>query len=162
MSDTTPTVAMNPLAPAHLPSFLPAADGSDTLMTIAVYVLIVGAFMAGVFYLYLHSLPERMAHGHGRTQFQIVAILCLLALFTHQNIFWVAALLLAATTLPDYLTPLVSGARSLASLAGRAYEGDQPREDDFDHVPGTPVEPAEPEDPFDTARPDTDTPAGKV
>lgn len=146
MSDSAPVAGLNPMAPEHLPIFIPAADGTDMLMRISVYMLIVMAFLGGVFYLYLHSLPERMAHGHGRTQFQIVAMLCLLALFTHQNIYWVAALLLAATTLPDYLTPLISGARSLARMSGRDYEGDQPREDDFDHVPGAPLEPhAEPE-----------------
>ncbi|CAN0587237.1 unnamed protein product [Ectocarpus sp. 12 AP-2014] len=139
MSDSTLTAAVNPLAPEHLPFFLPAADGTDVMMHIAFYFLVIIAFAGGVFYLHLHSLPERMAHGHGRTQFQIVAILGLLALFTHQNIFWIAALLLAATTLPDYLTPIVSGARSLARMSNRDYEGDQEREDDPDHVPGTPV-----------------------
>lgn len=131
MSDTAPTAAINPLAPEHLPYFIPAADGTDAMMHTAIYFLIFFAFLGGVFYLHLHSLPERMSHGHGKTQFQIVAILGLLALFTHENIFWIIGLLLAATTLPDFLTPVTDGARSLARLAGRMYEGDQPREDDI-------------------------------
>ena len=143
MSETEPTAAssgaLNPLAPDHLPYFIPGPDGSDPMMHTAIYFLIFFAFVGGVLYLHMHSLPERMSHGHSRTQFQIVAILALLALFTHENIFWIIALLLAATTLPDFLTPVTSGARSLASLAGRLYEGDEPREDDIGHVPGTPV-----------------------
>jgi hypothetical protein len=46
-------------------------------------------------------------------------VLALLALFTHNNIFWVAALLLALVRLPDIATPLVAMADSLAKLAGR-------------------------------------------
>lgn len=122
--------ALHPLAPEHLPFFIPLADGTDQMMQTATWFILIFAFLAGVFYLYLHSLPERMAHGRGRTQFQIVAILALLALFTHESIFWIAALLLAAATLPDYLTPITSGARSLAKLAGRNYDDDRPSEED--------------------------------
>ena len=35
MSDSAPTAAVNPLAPEHLPFFLPAADGTDVMMHIA-------------------------------------------------------------------------------------------------------------------------------
>jgi len=106
------------LAPHHLPPFLPSADGSDWLMTLMLGVLIVGAILAGVFYLHLHSIPERLAHKHGRMQFELVAVLGLLALFTHNNIFWVAALILAFIKLPDFWTPLESMAHSLSRLAG--------------------------------------------
>lgn len=101
------------------------------LVTMA-YIFAIASFFLVVFYLYLHSLPERMAHGQDRTQFQIVAILALLALFTHNNAFWVASLLLAALTVPDFLTPVTSAARSLAAMTGRDYEGDT-REDDPTH-----------------------------
>jgi hypothetical protein len=46
-------------------------------------------------YFWLHSIPERLAHGSSKVQFQLVAVMSLLALFTHNNAFWVAALLLA-------------------------------------------------------------------
>lgn len=36
---------------------------------------------------------------------------------THNNIFWVAALVLAVVELPDFLTPLKSIAKSLATIA---------------------------------------------
>ena len=168
MSDSVQTSteigALNPLAPEHLPYFIPAADGSDHMLHTAIYFLLFFAFVGGVLYLHMHSLPERMAHGHGRTQFQIVAMLGLLALFTHENLFWIAALLLAATTLPDFLTPITSGARSLAGLAGREYEGDAEREDDpgldpgaplHHHVPGTPTAQASADDPFQDTPTDT-------
>lgn len=65
----------------------------------------------GTIYFRLHSLPEKLAHGSG--QLQLVSILALLALVTHNNALWVLALLLAAVKLPDYLTPLKSIANSL-------------------------------------------------
>jgi len=107
------------LAPHHLPAFIPSADGSDPLMTVMVIVLIVAIILLGTFYLHLHSLPERLAHKHSRMQFELVAVLGLLALFTHNMIFWVAALLLAFVPLPDFSTPLNAIAGSLDRLANR-------------------------------------------
>lgn len=43
-------------------------------------------------------------------------VLALLALFTHNNIFWVAALILALLKLPDFLTPINSISESLKKL----------------------------------------------
>ena len=51
-----------------------------------------------------------------------IAVLAILALFTHNNIFWVGALLLAVVRLPDFITPLNSIDRSLQSLAERGEE----------------------------------------
>ena len=112
------------LAPHHLPAFIPAADGNDPLMTVMLVALILGVVLLGTFYLHLHSLPERLAHKHGRMQFELVAILGLLALFTHNNIFWVAALLLAFIQLPDFTTPLETIANSLGRIANRYDDAD--------------------------------------
>ena len=71
----------------------------------------------GVLYLKLHAIPEQLAHKHGNTQSQLIMVLALLALFTHNNIFWVAALILALLKLPDFLTPLNSISESLKKLA---------------------------------------------
>ena len=87
-------------------------------LTIAVIVLL------GVFYFTLHSLPERMAHKGNATQLQLISILCLLALFTHNNIFWVIAILLAAFRAPDLATPLNSIAASLQDLVSRDRKND--------------------------------------
>ena len=50
---------------------------------------------------------------------EIVAVLSLLALFTHQHIFWIAALLLALIEFPDFSTPINSISQSLEKLAQR-------------------------------------------
>ncbi|GGH20856.1 hypothetical protein SAMN05444007_101469 [Cribrihabitans marinus] len=110
---------LHPMASAHVPSYLPGADGSDPLFT-AVAVFTIGLIiLIGGFYFTLHSLPERMAHHGNHTQFQVIGILALLALFTHNNVFWVAALLLAAFRMPDFLTPLQSISDSLMAIYSR-------------------------------------------
>ncbi|MBD8893436.1 hypothetical protein [Roseibium litorale] len=122
--------ALNPLAPAHLPSFLPGPDGSDPMMTSVLIGLILIVIAAGSFYLHLHSLPERLAHGRNSNHMELVAVLCLLALFTHNNFFWVAALVLVFLPVPDVVTPLVSIARSLRRLSapeGAAVAGNRSR-----------------------------------
>ena len=58
--------------------------------------------MFGILFLRLHTLPERMAHKSQKIQFEIVAVLGLIALFTHMHIFWIAGLLLAMIDLPDF------------------------------------------------------------
>ena len=110
---------IHPLAAHHIPSFLPGPDGSDPLMTVMIVALVALVILVGSLYLHLHALPERVVHGNERMQMEIVAILALVALFTHNNLFWIAALLLAFVKLPDFQTPLVSIASSLARLSGR-------------------------------------------
>lgn len=110
---------IHPLAAHHIPSFLPGPDGSDPLMTVMIVALIALVILVGSLYLHLHALPERVVHGNERMQMEIVAILALVALFTHNNLFWIAALLLAFVKLPDFSTPLESIASSLARLSGR-------------------------------------------
>jgi len=118
---------IHPLAPESLPGFIPAADGSDPLFTVVV-ILIVALFVAvGIFYLKLHSLPEQLSHKANSTQLQLIAVLGLLALFTHNNAFWVLALLLAVVRWPDFSTPLNSIADSLKTMAP-ANEQEEPAE----------------------------------
>lgn len=109
---------LHPAAPHHLPSFITAPGDTDILM-IAVGIILIAAVLAvGNIYLRLHTLPERMAHKSQKLQFEIVAVLGLLALFTHIHLFWVAGLLLAMIDLPDFGTPLRSIAGSVARMAG--------------------------------------------
>jgi hypothetical protein len=100
----------------HIPGYLAGAD-SDPLMIVMAVILVVIILIAGVFYFKLHAVPEHIAHGKNHTQIQLITILTILALFTHNNIFWVAALVLAVVELPDFLTPLKSIAKSLATIA---------------------------------------------
>jgi hypothetical protein len=72
----------------------------------------------GLVFLRLHTLPERMAHKSKKIQFEIVAVLGLLALFTHQHLFWVIGLLLAVIDIPDFGGVLGRMAGSLEKIAG--------------------------------------------
>jgi hypothetical protein len=110
--------SLHPIAPHHLPPFITAPGDTDILMVV-VGVILIGAVLAvGNFYLRLHTMPERMAHKSQKLQFEIVAVLGLLALFTHIHLFWVAGLLLAMVDLPDFSTPLRSIAGSVEKIAG--------------------------------------------
>jgi len=110
------TQEVHAMAPHHLPGFLPGADGSDPLFTGITIFLIALVLGVGAFYFTLHSLPEKMAHEVNSNQLQVIGILCLLALFTHNHAFWVIAILLAAFRMPDFLSPIRSIADSLKAI----------------------------------------------
>lgn len=114
------TDSIHPMAPEHLPSYITAADGSDFLFTFMTVFTIGLIILIGVLYLTLHAMPERMAHKSNHSQLQVVGILAILALFTHNNLFWVIAILVAAFRMPDFVTPLKNIAASLAQMAGQA------------------------------------------
>jgi hypothetical protein len=104
-------------APHHLPGFITAPGDTDVLMILVGIVLIAAVVAVANIYLHLHSLPERMAHKSQKLQFEIVAVLGLLSLFTHNHLFWVIGLLLAMVDLPDFSTPLRRIAGSVEKLA---------------------------------------------
>ena len=113
------SATINPAAPHHLPGFITAPGESDVLLNGAAVFLVVLILMLGSVYFRLHALPEHMAHKNAnKLQFEVVAILALLALFTHNNSFWVASLLLALVPIPDFHGPLETIAQSLARMAG--------------------------------------------
>ena len=118
--------AMNPVAPHHLPSFVTGPGQSDWLMTVMLVFLLIAVISIGLVYLKLHALPEHMAHRTNKVQLQFVAVLALLALFTHNHVFWIAALLLALIELPDFSTPMTSIALSLERLSGRDKSSEPP------------------------------------
>lgn len=93
--------------PDHVPFFITGPGQSDILFWIVALVLIGAVLAAGILFFWLHSLPERMVHN--RAQFDIVAVLALLSLFTHIHAFWVAALLLALIKFPKFSVTDVSG-----------------------------------------------------
>jgi len=113
------SATINPAAPHHLPGFITAPGETDILLNGSAVFLVLVVIALGSVYFRLHALPEHMAHGKAnKLQFEVVAILALLALFTHNNIFWVAALLLALVPIPDFHGPLETMAGSLAKMAG--------------------------------------------
>jgi hypothetical protein len=116
-------VQTHPAASHHLPWFLTAPGESDTLYTITTIVVVATVLGLGVVFFRLHSLPERL--GHKKLQFEIVAVLGLLSLFTHVHAFWVAGLLLALIDLPDFQTPLSRMAISLEKLSGAPSPAEQ-------------------------------------
>jgi hypothetical protein len=121
----------HPAAPHHLPFFLPGPDGSDPVLVGTGIFLAVAMLAFGLLFLRLHTLPERMAHRGNKLQFEIVAVLGLLALFTHMHIFWVAGLLLALVDLPDFTGPMRRIAGSAERLAGlEPGEGDTVADED--------------------------------
>ena len=107
---------MNPLATHTLPWFVTAPGATDTLYVITTIIVIIAVVMLGVFFFWLHSLPERM--GHKKLQFEIVAVLGLISLFTHMHIFWIIGLLLAVIDLPDFIGPLRRIAGATEKIAG--------------------------------------------
>jgi hypothetical protein len=111
---------LNPAATDHLPFFITAPGEGDGLFNAMIVFLIVVVFSVGIFYLRLHALPEQLAHGASKVQIQLVGVLALLALFTHNHIFWIAALLIALVEFPNFSAPLASMARSLEKLADGA------------------------------------------
>ena len=134
------TEPLHPAASHHLPSFITAPGETDVLMVIMGVFLGLSVLMFGVLFFWLHSLPERMAHRSHKLQFEIVAVLCLISLFTHMHIFWIAGLLLALIDLPDFGTPLSRIATSAEKIAGIEPSGDTLHE-----APGT-VAPTRPVD----------------
>jgi NADH:ubiquinone oxidoreductase subunit 5 (subunit L)/multisubunit Na+/H+ antiporter MnhA subunit len=114
------TETLHPAAPHHLPAFITAPGETDVLMVVMAVFLVIAVLAVGLLFLRLHTLPERMAHKSHKLQFEIVAVLGLLALFTHMHIFWVAGLLLALIDIPDFGWPLRRIAGSLEKIAGIA------------------------------------------
>ena len=115
---------LHPAAIHHLPFFVTAPGETDGLFVVMAIFVLLSVIGIGLFYFKLHALPEQMAHRGQKVQFEIVAVLALLALFTHNHAFWIAGLLLALIPLPDFTTPLSSIARSLERIAGSAESTD--------------------------------------
>lgn len=114
----------HPAATHHLPGFIPGPDGSDVLMTVTAIILLLSVLGFGILYWRIHALPETIAHGRHKLQYEIVAVLGLISLFTHMHIFWIIGLLLAVIDLPDFGTPLNRIAGSAEKIAGvRPGEG---------------------------------------
>src|ERR1700758_2476037 len=111
------------LAPEHLPFFVTPPGETDVLFNIMVVFVVVCVVGVGVIFFTIHTLPERMAHRTKKVQLDIVAILCLISLFTNEHIYWIAAMILAFIELPDFLTPIqriASAAEDIARQAPRA------------------------------------------
>jgi hypothetical protein len=112
------TTAIHPEATHNLPFFITPPGETDILLNVMIVFLALIVFLIGILYLRLHALPEHMAHRTQKVQYEIVAVLALISLFTHNHIYWIIGLLLALVQLPDFSTPLTRMADSLAKMAG--------------------------------------------
>jgi hypothetical protein len=110
--------SLHPAASHNVPSFITAPGETDVLMVVVAVFLLLSVLLFGSLFFRLHTMPERMAHRSHKLQFEIVAVLGLLALFTHIHLFWVAGLLLALIDIPDFGGSLSRIAGSTEKIAG--------------------------------------------
>lgn len=121
---------INPVATHHLPIFITQPGQTDVLMVITALFLLAAVVAFGVLFFRLHSLPERMAHRGRKLQFEIVAVMCLIALFTHIHAFWIAALLLALVDIPDvgaWMNRIAGGVERIAGEGPAELPSEAPR-----------------------------------
>ena len=111
--------SLHPAASHNLPSFITPPGETDVLTVVMGVILVLAVLMFGILFLRLHSLPEHLAHKTQKVQMEIVAVLCLIALFTHMHIFWIAGLLLALIDFPDLSGLLKRIAGSTEKIAAK-------------------------------------------
>jgi hypothetical protein len=112
------TASPNPAATTHLPFFVTAPGDTDVLFNVTLVFVVACIILTGVIFLTIHSLPERMAHKSKKILLDLIALLCLLALLTHEHLFWFIAIVLAFIDIPDFLTPVNRIAKSVETMAG--------------------------------------------
>jgi hypothetical protein len=111
------TASLHPAASPHLPPFITAPGETDVLMVVMGVTLLGSLLLFGVLFLRLHHLPEHIAHKSRKVQYEIVAVLGLIAMFTHMHIFWIAGLLLALIDFPDFGNSMQRIAGSVEQIA---------------------------------------------
>lgn len=122
------TEGRHPLSSEHLPPFITGPGETDMLMVGTGIFLLVFALLFGVLYLRLHCLPEHIVDRSKKVQFELVAVLGLLAMFTHIHLFWVAALLLAFVDLPDlagFFDRITGSLEKISGAKQRTRSGEQ-------------------------------------
>jgi hypothetical protein len=102
-----------------MPFFITAPGDTDVLFNVTLWFVVACIILTGVVFLTIHSLPERMAHKSKKVLLDLIALLCLLALLTHNHLFWFVAIILAFIDIPDFLTPVNRIASSMESMAGQ-------------------------------------------
>ncbi len=133
--------ALHPAATHHMPMFITAPGETDVLMVAMAVTLALATLAFGLVFLRLHTLPERIAHKSKKLQFELVAVLGLISLFTHEHLFWVIGLILALIDIPDFGGMLGRIAGSVESIAGVKPPDDpaeSSREKAWDEAHGSP------------------------
>jgi hypothetical protein len=122
---------LHPFASEDAPFYISAPGETDWLYIVCVIILVLAVLGFGLVFFRLHSLPELIAHKGKRVQYEVVAVLALISLFTHEHIFWIIALVLAFIDLPDFGTPLnriAGSAEKMVSIASGQGAGELPVE----------------------------------
>lgn len=115
----------HPASPTHLPWFITEPGQTDTLMVFTGAFLLLFIVTMGVLMLRLLYLPVTLVPQEEKAKYEVVATLCLIAMFTPGNFFWIAAVLVAMADIPDF-TPLLQriaeAARRLAQSRNINHE----------------------------------------
>src|SRR5262245_23172024 len=90
----------------HLPWFITQPGQIDTLLLFTVIFLVLFTIALGVLMFRLLYLPSQMVPQEQKAKYEVVATLCLLAMFAPGNFLWIAAVLVAMIDIPDF-TPLL-------------------------------------------------------
>ena len=97
-----------------LPFFVTAPGHTDGLLVVVALSLVLVVLGLGLLYFRIQAWPDRLAKGATKVQLQIVGILGLISLFTFNNLYWVAGLILASIRFPDFVTPLKDIAKAMS------------------------------------------------
>ncbi|MEP2532435.1 hypothetical protein [Shimia sp.] len=108
---------MTPEQIEQLPFFVTGPGETDVFQIVVAVFLIVLVLSFGAIYFTIQSIPDRMAGGANKVQLQIIGLLGLLSLFSMNNIYWVAALLLAAIPINEVIAPFKSWEQSRSHSA---------------------------------------------
>jgi len=95
----------------RLPFWVTAPGETDGFLIVVGCVLVLVLLGFGALYFTIQAIPDKMAAGAHKVQMQLVGVLGLISLFTLNNAFWIAAILIAAVPLHE-IFPLKPVARS--------------------------------------------------
>ncbi len=86
---------------ARLPFWVTPPGETDGFLVFVGLLLVVVILGFGALYFTVQAIPDRMAAGTHKVQMQLVGVLGLISLFTLNNAYWIAAILIAAVPLHD-------------------------------------------------------------
>ena len=106
--------SLSPEALERLPFWVTAPGDTDGFLIVVGLFLVAVLLGFGALYFTIQAIPDKMAAGAHKVQMQLVGILGLISLFTMNNAFWIAAILVAAVPLHEIL-PLRTAVEGAAS-----------------------------------------------
>lgn len=112
-----------------LPFYITGPGETDILFGAVAVALVAIVIGFGAFYFTIQAIPDRLVEGAGKAQMQVVGLLGLISLFTLNNAYWIAAILLAAVRIPDIVTPLQEIARARTGSGDLADRSNAPESD---------------------------------